>query len=246
QIVFVDTPGIFTPKKRLERAIVAAAWEGDADADLTLLLVDASRGKANAETHAIIEKLATQKGKRVVLVLNKIDQIAAERLLALSAKLNETMGFVATFMISAKTGSGTKDLMGWLANHLPKGPFLFPADEISDMPVRLLAAEITREKLFHKLHDELPYALSVETEGWEDFKNGSVKLDQTIYVARESHKAIILGKGGQQIKKIGEEARKELEDILETRVHLKLFVKVRENWADDPERYRLWGLDPSA
>ena len=247
QIVFVDTPGIFSPKKRLERAMVAAAWEGEADADMSVFIIDATRRQPDDENAAIIAQLKDRgAGKNLILVLNKIDDMDRDRLMALSAKLNAALDFTATFMISALKRDGTDDLLQWLAARMPEGPYLFAEDQVSDMPMRLLAAEITREKLFHNLHQELPYALTVETENWEQFDDGSVKIDQVIYIAREAHKPIILGRGGQSIKKIGEAARREMEDILEQRVHIKLFVKVRENWVDDPDRYRLWGLDPSA
>ena len=248
QIVFVDTPGIFAPKKRLERAMVAAAWEGGREADMILLVVDASRRGLDRDTEAIVETLAGQEEGRppLLLVLNKVDQVKRERLLALAQDLNARLPFTATFMVSVLKGDGTGAILSDLAARLPEGPWLFPEDDVSDMPVRLLAAEITREKLYHRLHQEIPYALTVETESWEPFADGSVKIGQVIYVAREAHKAIILGKGGQNIKTVGERARTELEDILARRVHLNLFVKVRENWADDPERYALWGLDPQA
>lgn len=250
QIVFVDTPGIFTPEKRLERAMVSAAWEGGEEADVIMLVVDAAQSPKTVKhkTGEIITALKQRQkpGRTVLLVLNKIDQMKRDELLALSAALNEEMDFAATFMVSALNGNGTKDMLKWLEGVLPESPYLFPEDEISDMPLRLLAAEITREKLFHRLHQELPYGLTVETENWEDFDNGSIKINQIIYIARESHKPIILGKGGQTIKKIGELARTELEEMFGTRIHLKLFVKVKENWSDDPERYALWGLDPGA
>jgi GTP-binding protein Era len=178
--------------------------------------------------------------------MNKIDSVQREKLMAMAAKLNEEINFDATFMISALKEDGTKDLLKWLGARMPHGPFHFGEDQVSDMPMRLLAAEITREKLFHNLHEELPYGLTVETESWEPFDDGSVKIDQVVYIAREAHKPIIIGRGGSAIRRVGESSRIELEDILEQRVHLKLFVKVRENWVDDPERYRLWGLDPGA
>ncbi len=247
QIVFIDTPGIFRPSLRLEKAMVAAAWQGESEADLTVLVVDASRKKIDKDTAEIIERLAAQKDERPrVLLLNKVDKADKTNLLALTKTLNDKLDFAATFMVSALKNDGLGDVLGWLAEKLPEGPWHFPGDDISDMPMRLLAAEITREKLFRALYQELPYALAVETETWEDFDNGSVKISQVIYVARDSHKAIVLGKGGAQIREIGEASRVELEEILETRIHLKLFVKVQENWADDPEKYRLWGLDYSA
>lgn len=244
QTIFIDTPGIFQPKKRLERAIVAAAWEGQSDADMIVLVIDASRKTLGHDTENIIKTLSGRQNlPPCILVLNKIDKIKRERLLAMTADLNERLNFVATFMISAKTGSGTDDLMRFLIKNAPEGPWMYPEDQTSDMPMRMMAAEITREKLFHKLHQELPYALAVETESWDVYDNGDIKIGQTIFVARDAHKAIVLGKGGAMIKMIGEQARKELEDILGTRVHLKLHVKTREKWAEDPEQYRMWGLD---
>lgn len=246
QIILVDTPGIFDPDKRktMERAMVAAALDGLADADIILFLVDASASRKQ-DLSGIIQRLKDQ-SKPVALVLNKVDKIKPEQLLALSQEMNGQYDFAATFMISALKGSGVSDIADYLAKAMPDGPYLFPEDQVSDMPMRLLAAEITREKLFHKLHQELPYALTVETEEWEPFDDGSIKIDQTIYVARDNHKGIVLGKGGSFIKEVGEKSRIELEEILETRVHLKLFVKVRENWMDDPERYALWGLNNNA
>lgn len=247
QIVFIDTPGIFAPKRRLDRAMVAAAWEGEAEADMSILIIDAARRQPDEENQAIIEKLKERKStKPLILVLNKIDALPREKLMALSATLNEQLAFTATFMISALKKNGTQDLLEWLGARMPEGPYHFPPDQASDMPMRLLAAEITREKLFRNMHQELPYGLTVETENWENFDDGSVMINQVIYIAREAHKPMIIGKGGQAIKHVGAAARRELEEILEQRVHLKLFVKVRENWVDDPERYRLWGLDPGA
>jgi GTP-binding protein Era len=245
QIVFVDTPGIFTPKKRLEKAMVSAAWQGASDAEVVLLIVDAQRGKVNADTQAIIDRLKKHE-KKVILVLNKIDTIAKEKLLALTAQLDASGIFTDIYMISALKGDGTDKLLADIAAKIPEGPWMFTEDQISDMPQRLLAAEITREKIFMQLGDELPYASTVETESWEEFDNGSVKISQTVYVMRDTQKAIVLGKGGTRIKKIGEESRLELEEILERRVHLSLFVKVREKWTDDPERYKTWGLDFNA
>jgi GTP-binding protein Era len=242
QIILVDTPGIFAPKRRLDKAMVAAAWAGAKDSEVVLLLVDAGKGKINAETRAIIDKLK-ETGRKVILVLNKIDMLQKDRLLALAAELDATGVFTDVFMISALTGDGTERLLAHLARKMPEGPWMFGDDQISDMPLRLLAAEVTREKIFLQLGDELPYASTVETESWEDFDNGSVKISQTVYVMRETQKAIVLGKGGSRIKKIGEAARRELEDMLERRVHLSLFVKVREKWVDDPARYSAWGLD---
>lgn len=248
QIVLIDTPGIFSAKKRLERAMVAAAWQGGAEAEMILLVVDAARKHApDRQTLDIIARLNREHPDvPCALILNKIDEVRPETLLKLTQTLNAQRDFAATFMISALKDKGTRDILPWLAERMPKGPWMFEDDEVSDMPMRLLAAEITREKLFYRLHQELPYALTVETESWENFDDGSIRISQVIYVARDSHRVIILGKGGGNIRAIGEAARKELGEILETTVHLKLFVKVRENWADDPERYALWGLDPRA
>lgn len=242
QMVFVDTPGIFAPKKRLEKAMVAAAWQGMQDAEVTILLVDVSKGKVNADTRAIIERLKAT-DRKIVLALNKIDMVKKEKLLELITSLNAEGIFSDVYMISALTGDGVKHMMDALAARMPAGPWMFGEDQISDMPMRLLAAEITREKIFLQLGDELPYASTVETESWEEFDNGSVKVSQTVYVMRDTQKAIVLGKGGTRIKKIGQAAREELEEILERRVHLSLFVKVREKWTDDPARYAAWGLD---
>ncbi|MDR6291211.1 MULTISPECIES: GTPase Era [Inquilinus] len=242
QVIFVDTPGIFKPKRRLDRAMVAAAWAGAAEGDLVLLLVDASKKGVREETRGIIEKLAQTK-RQAILILNKIDAVRREILLALAAELNASGVFTDTFMISALTGDGVQDLRTSLAERLPEGPWLFPEDQVSDMPMRLLAAEITREKLFIRLQQELPYAVAVETEDWEEQADGSVRIAQVIYVQRPGQKAIVLGHGGQMIKAIGTAARLELEEITEQRVHLSLFVKVRENWLDDPARYSTWGLD---
>lgn len=245
QVVFVDTPGIFAPRKRLDRAMVSAAWQGAADAEVVLLIVEVARGKVNDDSRAIIEKLKEQK-RKAILVLNKIDLIDKEKLLAISSELYGTGIFTDIYMICALNGDGVDRLMKDIADRMPAGPWMFNEDQVSDMPLRLLAAEITREKIFLQLKEELPYASTVETEKWEEFDNGSVKISQIVYVMRDTQKAIILGKGGAQIKKIGEAARLELEEMLERRVHLSLFVKVRENWGDDPERYREWGLDPNA
>jgi GTP-binding protein Era len=245
QLVFVDTPGIFEPKRRLERSMVAAAWAGAGDADLTCLLVDAASGRLRDDVAQIAERLAAT-GRPLVLLLNKIDQVRRDKLLALAARLNEIATFERTFMISALTGDGVEDLMRWLAGRVPEGPWLFPEDQLSDMPMRLAAAEVTREKLFWFLHEELPYSVAVETETWQEFEDGSVKIGQVIYVQRDSQKGIVLGRGGAMIRRIGKAAREELAEILERPVHLSLFVKVRENWIDDPDRYREWGLDFNA
>ena len=242
QIVFVDTPGIFAPRKRLDRAMVSAAWQGANDAEIILLIVEVARGKVNEESMAIVNKLQQQQ-RKAVLVLNKIDMIEKEKLLKIAADMHETGIFTDIYMISALKGDGTDRLLKDIAARMPEGPWMFNEDQVSDMPLRLLAAEITREKIFLQLKEELPYASTVETEKWEEFDNGSVKISQVVYVMRDTQKAIILGKGGAQIKKIGEASRKELEEILERRVHLSLFVKVRENWTDDPDRYAAWGLD---
>jgi len=248
QLVFVDTPGIFEPRQRLERAMVAAAWRGAAEADLVVVLVDAARAAMRGldeDTKRIIDGLA-HAGRQAVLALNKIDLVKRERLLAIADEARAAALFTDTFMISALTGDGVGDLRRHLAAHLPAGPWLFPEDQLSDMPERLLAAEITREQLFLRLHDELPYALAVETERWENFKDGSAKIEQTIYIRRPSQKAIVLGKGGRLIKAVGAAARRELETLLDRRVHLFLHVKVRDTWAEEPARYREWDLDYDA
>lgn len=241
QIVFVDTPGIFKPRRRLDKAMVSTAWGGAKDADLILVLIDAERGiKGDAE--ALLDSLKDS-GQPKVLVLNKVDRVKREALLALSADANERVAFEQTFMVSALTGSGCKDLLDFLAKRLPEGPWYYPEDQVSDQPMRQLAAEITREKLFLRLHQELPYSSHVETEKWEEQQNGSVRIEQVIYVERDSQKGIVLGEKGATIKAIGSSARKEIAEILEQKVHLFLFVKVRENWSDDPERYREMGLE---
>ena len=241
QLVFVDTPGIFTPKRRLERAMVATAWAGAEDADLSVLLCDAARKDLEHELDPILEGLRDLRGP-VVLALNKIDLIERERLLALAARLGETGLFSETFMISAVTGDGVADLREYLAKAMPQGPWLYPEDQLSDLPLRLHAAEVTREKLFLHLHQELPYNLTVETESWEEKADGSVRIAQTIVVQKDSHKAMVIGKSGKTIKLIREKSQKEMEAFLEQKIHLFLFVKVRRSWLDDPERYRPWGL----
>jgi GTP-binding protein Era len=241
QLVFVDTPGIFQPRRRLDRAMVAAAWAGAADADIVVLLVDAEKGMTE-DVRRIVDGLE-KAGRKAILALNKIDLVKRETLLGLAASLNESGIFTDTFMISAAKGDGVNDLADTLAKRLPEGPWLYPEDQLSDMAERQLAAEITREKLFLKLRQELPYALTVETEEWEDKPDGSVRIAQIVYVQRDSQKSIVLGKGGSMIKTVGAAAREELEAMLGCRVHLFLFVKVREKWGDDPERYRDWGLD---
>jgi GTP-binding protein Era len=244
QIVFVDTPGLFRPRRRLDRAMVKAAWGGAADADVVLLLIEANRGLTEG-VRAILDGLADQlpQGSTVALAINKIDRVPAERLLALSAEMNGARDFVATFMISAERGHGVEDLRRWLAGQMPEGPWLYPEDQIADLPLRLLAAETTREKLTLRLHQELPYELTVETEGWEERKDGSVKIDQIVYVARDGHKGITLGPKGETIKAVGKAAREELKAFLGREVHLFLEVKVRPNWLDERERYGAIGLD---
>ncbi|MSP68095.1 MAG: GTPase Era [Alphaproteobacteria bacterium] len=241
QIVFVDTPGIFAPKRRLERAMVQAAWRGAGDADVILLLVDAKQG-LDSDTRRIIAGLASG-GRRAVVALNKIDLVHRPRLLDLAQAVAATGVASRVFMIAGATGDGTDDLLNYLAAALPEGPWLFPPDQASDIPLRQLAAEITREKLFLRLRQELPYALTVETESWEDFTDGSVKINQVIYLHRDSHKPIVLGRGGQAIKAVREVAQAELAAMFERPVHLFLFVKVRPDWLEDPERYRGIGLD---
>ncbi len=247
QLVYVDTPGIFEPKRRLERAMVRAAWRGAADADLVLVLVDVHRRPVDKDTARIIAGLKAAK-RRAVLVLNKIDLVRRPRLLAISARLNAVGGgpeglFTDTFMVSATGGDGVADLIAFLADAVPPGPWLYPEDQLSDLPERLLAAELTREQLFLLLHQELPYAIAVETEEWERFKDGSVRIDQVIYVQRDSQKPIVLGRGGARIKKAGAAALAELETLLGCRVHLMLHVKVRADWVERPDYYREMGLD---
>jgi GTP-binding protein Era len=241
QLIFVDTPGIFAPKRRLERAMVAAAWAGAQDADQVVLLLDAARG-IGEDAQRIVDGLKAA-GRRAILALNKVDLVRPPKLLELADGLGREAIFDRVFMISGLTGSGVDDLRRYLASAVPEGPWLFPEDQLSDAPQRLLAAEITREQVFLQLHDELPYASTVETEAWEEFKDGSVKITQTIFVQRESQKAIVLGSKGSQVKRIGARARAELEKQLDRRVHLFLFVKVREGWTDDRERYAAMRLD---
>ena len=241
QIVFVDTPGIFTPKRRLEKAMVRAAWSGAHDADLVVLLVDAARG-LDGDTVRITDGLK-QAGRQSILALNKVDVVKKPKLLALAAALEAEARFTDIFMISALTGDGIDDLKGVLADRLPTGPWHYPADQLADIPERLLAAEITREKLFLRLHQELPYASTVETERWQERPDGSVRIEQVVYVQRDTQKPIVLGKGGRTIKTIGALARADMEQMFDRRVHLFLFVKVRAKWLDDPERYRQMGLD---
>lgn len=241
QIIFLDTPGIFKPKRRLDRAMVASAWGGVSDADITALVVDAKRG-FDDETRAIIAKLKENKIP-AVLVLNKVDLVSGETLLQLCAALNDAYAFAETFMVSALNGKGVDDFYDYLAAHLPESPWYYPEEQMSDLPLKLLAAEIVREKLFLYLRQEVPYALTVEPELWERRADNSVRAEMTIYVERDSQKQIVLGRGGAMIKKIGQAARRELEELLEDRIHLFLFVKVRENWGDDPARYADWNLD---
>lgn len=244
QIVFLDTPGIFNPKRRLDRAMVLSAWDGVKDADMIALVVDSKRG-FDYESKAIVEKLKEDKVE-ALLVLNKTDLVKKEKLLSLSAEINDMYAFKETFFVSAQTGEGLEDFYGYLAENLPVSPWFYPEEQMSDMPLKLLAAEVVREKLFLYLKDELPYALTVEPELWERRDDGSVRAEMTIYVERDNQKIIVLGKGGQMIKKIGMSARKELEELLEDRIHLFLFVKVRENWGNDPARYKIWGLNYNA
>jgi len=241
QLVFLDTPGIFAPRRRLDRAMVTTAWSGAHDADIVAVLIDAKSG-LNDDAEGLLKKLEEVRQPKV-LILNKVDLVEKAKLLAMAQAANESAKFETTFMISATKGDGVADVRQWLATHVPQGPWHYPEDEVSDAPVRQLASEITREKLYLKLHQELPYQSTVETESWTERKDGSVRIEQTIFVERDSQKKIVLGKGGQSIKAIGEAARRELTDILEKKVHLFLFVKVREGWGDDPERYRQMGLE---
>lgn len=244
QIVFVDTPGLFRPRRRLDRAMVAAAWGGAADADIVVLLIEAHRGLTEG-VRTILDALKDRfpSGTTVALAINKIDKVKAEALLELSQKLNEAYPFAHTFMISAERGHGVADLKQWLAEALPEGPWLYPEDQIADLPMRMIAAEMTREKCTLRLHQELPYELTVETEGWEERKDGSVRIDQLIYVARDGHKGIVLGHKGETIKAISTAARTEISDFLGRPVHLFLQVKVRPNWLEESERYGEMGLD---
>jgi GTP-binding protein Era len=241
QIIFVDTPGIFAPKRRLDRAMVTSAWGGAGDADVVALLIDCRRG-LDEEGEAILAKLPEMRRPKV-LILNKIDLIERSKLLALTAALNEKAQFERTFMVSALTGDGVPDLKHALGERMPPGPWLYPEDQISDAPLRMLAAEITREKLYERLHEELPYQSTVETDQWQERPDGSVRIEQTVFVERESQRKIVLGKGGATIKAIGQSARRDIAEAAEAPVHLFLFVKVRENWGDDPARYREMGLE---
>ena len=241
QLIFVDTPGIFSPKRRLDRAMVGSAWGSTQDADLVALLIDARKGMKE-DDEAIVRMLGDVRPP-TVLVLNKVDLAGKPALLDLTQRLNERASFAATFMISALSGDGVADLKNWFAAHVPPGPWLYPEDQISDAPMRQLAAEITREKLYMRLHQELPYQSTIETEVWKELRDGAVRIEQTIYVDRESQRKIVLGKGGQAIKAIGAAARIDIAKVIEQPVHLFLHVKVREGWADDPERYREMGLE---
>ena len=241
QLVFVDTPGIFAPRRRLDRAMVTSAWTGAHDADIVALMIDAKRG-IDPETEAILHRLADVAGRKLV-ILNKVDLVAKPTLLALAQDANARAPFGATFMVSALSGDGIGDLKAWLAAQAPEGPWHYPEDQISDAPLRSLAAEITREQVFNRLHQELPYRSTVETDAWKELRDGSVRVEQTIYVERESQRKIVLGKGGASVKAIGAAARAEIAKIIEQPVHLFLFVKVREGWGDDPERFREMGLE---
>jgi GTPase len=241
QLVFIDTPGIFAPRRRLDRAMVESAWSGVGDGDVVALIVDAARG-VDEDVERILGKLKAANA-HLVLLLNKVDRVREKGdLLKLASRLNEIVPFERVFMISALNNSGVEDFKSYLAEVVPAGPWHYPEDDISDIPMRLLAAEITRERIYHLLHDELPYAISVETTDWKQLKDGSVRIEQTIFVERESQKKIVLGKGGRSIRQVSSESRKELQDIVEGNVHLFVFVKVREGWGNDPERYRELGL----
>jgi GTP-binding protein Era len=241
QLIFVDTPGIFSPRRRLDRAMVTTAWSGAHEADLVGVLIDSRKG-LDEEAEGILARLGDVKPPKL-LILNKVDVVAKEALLDLAKAANAAAKFEATFMVSALTGDGVADLKVWLAQRVPPGPWLYPPEQMSDAPIRQLAAEITREKLFERLHQELPYHSTVETESWKELRAGDIRIEQTIYVERESQRKIVLGKGGQTIKAIGEAARREIAEIVEAKVHLFLFVKVREGWGEDPERYRAMGLE---
>ncbi len=243
QIVLVDTPGLFRPRRGLDRAMVAAAWSGAADADVVVLLIEAQRGRTEG-VDAILAALRERAPSRpVALAINKIDRVQSERLLEIAADMNAAFPFVRTFMISAERGHGVDDLRRWLAAEMPAGPWLYPEDQIADLPLRMIAAETTREKLTLRLHEELPYNLTVETESWDERKDGSVRIDQVIYVARDGHKGIVLGKGGETLKAVGQAARTEMAEFLDRKVHLFLHVKVRPGWQEEAERYSEMGLD---
>jgi GTPase len=243
QLIFIDTPGLFKPRRRLDRAMVAAAWGGAADADVVVLMIEAHRGMSEG-VKAILANLADRTGKtKVALAINKIDKVKSEGLLALTRDMNEAFPFAQTFMISAERGHGCDALRAWLVEQVPEGPWLYPEDQIADLPMRMIAAEMTREKLTLRLHQELPYELTVETENWEDKPDGSARIDQLIYVARDGHKGIVLGKGGETIKAVSQAARAEITEFLGRPVHLFLQVKVRPNWLEEKERYSEMGLD---
>jgi len=241
QLVFIDTPGIFAPKRRLDRAMVTTAWSGVDDSDIAAVVIDAKRG-LDEEAGAMLERLSTV-ARAKLLLINKVDLVEKPALLEIAKAANARTNFATTFMISALTGDGVADVKCWLAEHVPEGPWHYPADQITDAPLRQLASEITREKLYLRLHQELPYQSTVETDTWKELKDGSTRIEQTIYVERESQRKIVLGKGGQTIRAIGADARREIADMVEGPVHLFLFVKVRERWGEDPERYRGMGLE---
>ncbi|ARE82819.1 GTPase Era [Roseovarius sp. EC-HK134] len=243
QLVFVDTPGLFQPRRRLDRAMVAAAWGGAADADVVILLIEAHRGVTEGVERILEGLTGIAKGRKVALAINKIDRVQAQVLLALTKDMNERFAFEKTFLISAERGHGVDDLRQWLAGEVPEGPWLYPEDQIADLPMRMIAAEMTREKLTLRLHQELPYQLTVETENWEERKDGSARIDQVVYVVRDGHKGIVLGNKGETIKAVSKAAREELEEFLGRRIHLFLQVKVRENWQEESERYSEMGLD---
>ncbi len=245
QLVFSDTPGIFEPKRRLDRAMVEAAWSSSSDADIILFLYDAQKIKINEETNKILDELG-QSARKKILVFNKVDLVDNKALLPLIKNFEAICSFDATFIISALTGEGSKDVLDYLAKNLPMGPWLYPEDDITDLPERLLAAEITREQIFMRLHQELPYGTTVETEEWTERDDGAIVINQIIYLKKSGHKKIVIGKNGSMIKSLGKAARIEIEQILERSVHLFLFVKVREKWMDDPDRYKIWGLNPNA
>ena len=243
QLVFVDTPGLFQPRRRLDRAMVAAAWGGAADADIVVLLIEAHRGVTEGVERILDGLQDIAKGRRIALAINKIDRVEAPVLLALTKKMNDRFTFERTFLISAEKGHGVDDLRKWLAGEVPEGPWLYPEDQIADLPMRMIAAEMTREKLTLRLHQELPYQLTVETEAWEERKDGSARVDQIIYVLRDGHKGIVLGNKGETIKAVSKAAREEMEEFLGRRIHLFLQVKVRSGWMDESERYSEMGLD---
>ena len=243
QIVFVDTPGLFKPRRRLDRALVAAAWGGAADADIVVMLIEAHRGISEGVKHILESLKGLNPDQKVALAINKIDKVKSDSLLQLTEQMNSLHPFVKTFMISAERGHGVPALREWLASELPEGPWLYPEDQIADLPMRMIAAEMTREKLTLRLHQELPYQLTVETEAWEERKDGSCRVDQIIYVMRDGHKGILLGKRGETIKAVSKASREELEEFLGRKVHLFLQVKVRPNWLDEAERYSEMGLD---